>query len=521
MSSIDSIPTDAYTFTNNAHQGGIVAEERVQRRLAAILVADVVGYSRLMGADEEGTLAALTNHLKDLIEPCIAEHRGRVVKTTGDGILAEFASVVDAVRCAVAFQQGISERNVDVSEERRIEFRIGVNLGDVIVQDDDVYGDGVNVAARLEGLCDVGEVFVSAVVHDQVEGKITATFEDLGEHTVKNIDKPIRVYRVSPEAGFAKVGPVATEVDKLFDRPAVAVLPFENIGGDPEQEYFADGLTEDIITTLSLWRSFPVIARNSTFTYKGRAVKVQEVAEELGARYVLEGSVRKGGDRVRVTAQLIDAETGHHVWAEKFDRELEDIFALQDEITQRIAATVEPELEKAEHRRIISKKQTNLDAWAYYQRGMSLLHEITAASNAQAREMFERAVELDSTYSQAFYGLAYSHHRDLLLEYARSRDDSVARCLAAAERAVALDAMDSLAHSMLGYAALWAGQHDRATVEGEKAVELNPRNPVAYALLGNALDFSGRSEEAVAVVEIGRRLNPNDPRDHIYMTVLA
>ncbi len=310
-------------------------------------------------------------------------------------MLVEFASAVDATECAIKIQRALARRNEDVPEGHRIELRIGINLGDIIVDGDDIYGDGVNVAARLEGLCDTGEVYVSAVVHDQVEGKIEVAFDDLGEHTVKNIDKPIRVYRVSPQIGSVVATGTAREVDRLFNHPAVAVLPFENIGEDPEQEYFADGLTEDIITALSLWKFFPVIARNSTFAYKGKSPDIREIGKELGARYVVEGSVRKAGNRVRVTAQLINAETGHHVWAERYDRELADIFELQDELTQSIAGIVAPEVERTEQRRLQSKQSENLDAWDCVLKGMVSLSELTHSGNVHARELFNKAIALD------------------------------------------------------------------------------------------------------------------------------
>ncbi len=498
-----------------------MAEERAQRRLAAILAADVVGYSRMMREDEAGTLAQLKTLRKEVFDPRIADHNGRIVKTTGDGVLVEFASAVDATECAIKIQRGLARRNEDVPEGHRIELRIGINLGDIIVDGEDIYGDGVNVAARLEGLCDTGEVYVSAVVHDQVEGKIDAAFDDLGEHMVKNIDKPVRVYRASMEAGSAEMGSVATEVDKLFERPAVAVLPFTNMGGDPEQEYFSDGLTEDIITMLAAWRSFPVVARNSTFAYKGQAPNVRQVAKDLGARYVIEGSVRKGGNRLRITAQLIDADTGLHVWAEKYDREMEDIFELQDAITQRIAATVEPELEKAEHRRISAKKPTNLDAWDYYQRGMSLLHEFTKEGNAKAREMFERAIELDPTYGQAYSGIAQTHHRDIVFDFTESREESAAQCLESARQAVAIDDMDSAAHWVLGLGFQWSGQHDLSVAEERRAVELNPSNAQAYVSLGTSLAYAGRPEEGIPYIEKSTLLNPQDPRGYLWLSVLA
>ena len=317
-----------------------MAEEGVQRRLAAILAADVVGYSRLMGADEERTLAALTHHLKDLIEPMIAEHRGRVVKTTGDGLLAEFVSIVDAVRCAVAFQDGMRERNTGTPENRRIEFRIGVNLGDVIVQDDDVFGDGVNIAARLEGLAEPGGICVSDMVHQGIGTKLDLSFDDLGPQRVKNIGEPVRAFRIRHDAPSSAPSSGQSDAPPLPDKPSIAVLPLDNISGDPEQEYFSDGITEDIITELSKISGLFVIARHSAFTFKGQSVTLKQVGRELGVRYVMEGSVRKAGNRLRITVQLIDAMTDHHIWAERYDRDLEDIFAVQDEVARSVASAL-------------------------------------------------------------------------------------------------------------------------------------------------------------------------------------
>src|SRR6188474_1749830 len=340
-----------------------MAEARVERRLAAIMAGDIVGYSRLMGIDEEGTLRQLKAHRKELIDPKITEHRGRVVKTTGDGMLVEFVSVVDAVRYAVDIQRGMAERNAEVALDRRIEFRIGINVGDIISDENDIYGDGVNVAARLEALAEPGGILVSRNVHDQVCDKLSFGFEDLGEQTVKNITRPIGVHRVS----LAETQTSAAAASKFetagSNRPSIAVLPFANMSGDQEQEYFADGISEDIITALSKLRWFFVIARNSSFTYKGKAVDVKRVAQELGVRYVLEGSVRKSGNRMRITAQLIDAATGNHLWAERFDRDVADIFAVQDEITERVVSAIEPQLYAAENVRSQRKLPESLDAW--------------------------------------------------------------------------------------------------------------------------------------------------------------
>ncbi len=499
-----------------------MAEQRVQRRLAAILAADVVGYSRLMREDETGTLAQLKTLRKEVFDPRTAEHNGRIVKTTGDGVLVEFASAVDATEFAIKVQRALARRNEDVPEDRRIELRIGINLGDIIVDGDDIYGDGVNVAARLEGLCGVGEVYISAVVHDQVEGKLEAVFEDLGEHTVKNIDKPIRTYRVSSRAGSIEAPPPASDVDKLFDRPAVAVLPFENLSGDLDQDYFADGLSEDIVTALSLCRSFPVIARNSTFAYKGKSPDIRKVGAELDARYVIEGSVRRTGARVRVTAQLIDADTGHHVWAERYDRDLDDIFALQDELTQRIAATVVPELEHAEHKRSVMRLPQDLDAWMWYVRGTTALYEPTGEAARRAREMFARAVEIDPGYAKAYAGIAFSHALDLVMGTAESREGSIRELGTAAQQAVALDRDDPVAQTVISISYAFTGQDDLSITTAQRAIVLNPNNAMAYGHLGTLLDLTGRHEEGVSNLEHGLRLNPNEPiTAHIHMTFLA
>jgi TolB-like protein len=343
--------------------------ERVERRLTTILAADVAGYSRLTGLDEEGTHARLQDHLQSLLEPKIAEHRGRIVKRTGDGLLAEFGSVVDAVRCAVDVQEGMVQRNTDVSEEKRIEFRLGINIGDIIIDHGDIFGDGVNVAARLEGIADPGGMCISDWAYQQVRDKLDVVFEDAGEQQLKNIARPVRMYRVRP------VGAAATKRSSLSlpDKPSIAVLPFQNMSGDPEQEYFADGIVEEIITALSRFRELFVIARNSSFTYKGRAVDMKQVGRELGVRYVLEGSVRKAGNRLRITGQLIDTQTGAHLWADRFEGTLEDIFDLQDQVTGKVIAAIVPKLEQVEIDRAKRKPTENLDAYDYYLRGMAIV----------------------------------------------------------------------------------------------------------------------------------------------------
>ena len=497
-----------------------MAEQRVERRLAAILAADVVGYSRLMGEDEIGTLAELNLHRAELVHPTVAEYRGRIVKLMGDGALVEFPSVVDAVECAVSVQRGMNERNAGVPEGKRITFRIGVNLGDVIIEGDDSHGDGVNVAARLEGLAAPGGICISANVFEQVHQRLELSYQDIGEQQLKNISQPVRAYRIDIEGPATPVAARSAEV-AFIEKPAIAVLPFDNMSGDPEQEYFADGLTEDIITALSLWRSFPVIARNSVFAYKGQSPDIRQVAGELGASYVLEGSVRSGGERVRITAQLIDAATGHHVWAEKFDRKLEDIFALQDEITGRIVATIAPELAKAEQARSAAKAPTSLTAWDLCHRGMSLVHQSTKEGNAQAREIFERALELDANYGQAYSGLSFSHALDVLLEFSDDRDSTASAALAAARRAVECDGRDAFAHIMLAIANMWPGEFELAIAEAERAVDLDPNSAFAHLILGTALDNAGRSGEGITEIEMGLRLNPRDPQVHISINTLA
>ncbi len=497
-----------------------MSQDGVTRRLAAILAADVVGYGRLMGADEAGTLARIKTLRREVIDPSIATHGGSIFKTTGDGVLVEFPSAVNAVEHAVEVQHEMAARNAGLPDDRRIEFRIGINVGDVIAEDGDIFGDGVNIAARLEALSETGGVRIAGNVYDQVKNKTECAFEDMGLQQVKNIEDPVHTYRVILQGSEAAIGSDATAA-AVLSRPALAVLPFTNLSGDPEQEYFADGLTEDIITALCAWRAFPVIARNSSFIYKGKSVKVQQVAEELGVRYVIEGSVRKSGERVRVTAQLIDAKTGHHVWAERYDRELADIFELQDEITRRIAAIVAPELEKAERRRSVTKRTENLDAWECCRRGMAVLGEFTKPAIEQARGMFTRSIALDPNYSQAYTGLAYTHHRDIYLGNTEDRAESISKLCAAAERAVALDGADSLAHWTLGMANVWSGRLDHALAEQERAVALNPSDVTALSGLGGALILAGRADDAIPHIENALRLNPRDPRIHLFYAICA
>ena len=386
----------------------------------------------------------------------------------------------------------------------------------MIVDGDDLFGNGVNVAARMEGLSEPGGICVSGNVHEHVLAAAQFDFEDLGKQQVKNIDQPVHAYRITGGPQNPAL-PSAPKIDSLMRRPAVAVLPFDNLTRDPEQEYFSDGLTEDIITALSLWHTFPVIARNSTFTYKGRSVKVQEVAGELGARYVIEGSVRKSGDRVRVAVQLIDAETGHHVWAERYDRNIDDIFALQDEITERIATTVAPELERAERLRFGSQQPSDLQAWDYYLRGMAFLHEFSEEGNQQAREMFERAVALDPTYGRGHAGIAYSHYRDVFLTLSDEPDWSIAQCIESAQRAVSLDDADAFAHFVLSRGLDYAGRFEQGLYEAKLAIELNPNDAMGYGSLGYLLISAGQADEGISALHQALRLSPKDPRSYLLL----
>ena len=393
----------------------------MQRRLAAILSADVVGYSRLMGDDEAGTLIALKAHREACIDPAVEAHNGRIVKLMGDGALVEFASVVDAVQCAAAVQDGIAARNAEVPADKRIEFRIGVNLGDVIVEGDDIYGDGVNVAARLQELCAPGGVAVSAVVFDQVDGKLDLAFDDLGEKRAKNIAKPLRVYSARLDGAEPAAADPPAEPLALPDKPSIAVLPFTNLSGDAEQEYLADGITEDVIAALAKNRWFFVIDRNSTFTYKGQTPDTKQVARELGVRYVLEGSVRKAGNRVRVAAQLVDATAGTQVWAERYDRVIEDIFELQDDMTRTIVGVVEPELRAFERERAARKPPESLDAWETYHRALWHMWLFTSEGVTEALRLFQRARELDPTFAAAYAHEAYTHYINLMVGYTSVR----------------------------------------------------------------------------------------------------
>jgi adenylate cyclase len=487
------------------------------RRLAAVLAADVVGYSRLMGVDEEGTLAALKAIRRELADPKIKEHRGRIVKTTGDGLLLEFASVVDAVRCAVEVQREMAERNADVPPDRRIELRMGINVGDIIKDGRDIYGDGVNIAARLEALAEPGGICVSRVVRDQVRDKLAFSFEDMGERQVKNIARPVRVHRIVLGEGAGLSEPAkgtSTEPQlplALPDKPSVAVLPFTNMSGDPEQEFVSDGIAEDVITALSHYPSLFVIARNSTFTYKGRAVDVKQVGHELGVRYVLEGSVRKSGNRIRVTAQLIESATGNHVCAKRYDRDLADIFAVQDEITEAVTIAIAPAIAAAEQQRAMRRPPESLDAWAAYQRGLWHLSKADPDEDTIAQNLFRQAINLDPTFAPGYSALALAQLQAAAVYQKLSLLEAQTSAEALARRAVALDGGDAEARSCLGWALQARGELEGALIEIERALAMSPNLAVAHWQRGATLIFSGRPKEGLDALGTCIRLDPRDP----------
>ena len=493
-----------------------MAKGQVQRKLAAILAADVVGYSRLMGQDEVGTLATLTAHRQQLIDPNIVAHHGRVFKTTGDGILAEFASAVEAVNCAMAIQDGINASNVTILPEKRLEFRIGVNVGDVIVEAEDVYGDGVNVAARLEALAEPGTVNISGVTYDHVAGKIEAAFDDLGPQTVKNIARSIRVLRVRPTQTKVPVGDVSAPVRGFQGRPAIAVLPLLNMSGDPEQEYFADGIAEDILTRLAMWRWLPVIARNSSFAYKDKKIDIRQVGRELGARYLLEGSVRKTASRVRITGQLIDAQTGHHVWAGHYDRALDDVFAVQDEITNAIVAALEPAVGRAELQRVALKPPSSLDAWELYLRAAWQMSRYTKGDLAAAREASLLATQLDSSFARPHAIRALISSIEILLGLADDPGASLREAQSEAQIAVSLDPMDAFAYGALRTSNLFLRQHDAGIAAGRRATELNPSFAFGQYLYGILLMMSGNSQDAIGPISQAIRISAGDPLHYIF-----
>jgi adenylate cyclase len=444
-----------------------------------------------------------------VVNPKIAEHRGQIVKNTGDGLLAEFSSVIDAVRCAMEVQHGMADSDPELSEEQRIRFRIGINLGDVIVEEPDIFGDGVNIAARLEALADAGGVFISNTVYEHVRDRVPFVFEDLGEQQVKNIARPVRVYRVRDRAvSVAEPSPVSLQPLPLPDKPSVAVLPFTNMSADPEQEFFADGIAEDVITALSRYPLLFVIARNSSFTYKGRAVDVKIVGRELGVRYVLEGSLRKAGNRIRITAQLVEAETGSHVWAERYDRDLADIFAVQDEITEAVTIAVAPAIADAELHRAMRKPPGSLDAWAAYQRGLWHLGKATVNDYGLAEKFFRQAIDLDSTFADAYSGLALAQFHAALGFQTRTLVDVQSSAEPLARLAVSLDGNNAVAHACLGLALGLRGDHHGALVEARRALALCPNLAFAYWQTGAALIYWGQPREGLEYLETSLRLEP-------------
>ncbi len=482
-------------------------------RLAAVLAADMVGYSRLMEIDEMGTLARLRSHRIELIDPAIAKNRGNIIKTTGDGVLVEFQSVADAVRCAVEVQERMARRNADVAEDRQIHFRIGINLGDIIFEDDDIFGDGVNIAARLEQLAEVGGICVTAAVHDQVADRLDVTFEDLGEKTLKNISRAVRVYRVvvdpPPPAGAVKdQHPTPT---RAAVKPSVAVLPFANMSGDPEQEFFVDGLTEDILTELARRHELFVISRNSTFVYKGQAVKTREVAQKLGAQYLVEGSVRRSGDRLRITVQLIDTVSDTHIWAEKYDRKLDDIFAIQDEVTAAIVATLPGRVEAAQHDQLARKKPSSMAAYECLLAAKVLHHRSIREDNAKALELVGRALQLDPEYAHAhawrgcILGQAWGYG------WCENKAKTFAEATAEVDKALSLDENDADVHRLLAAVNITRGELNRARYHQERALALNPNYDLVVVQMGELLTWLGSPQDGIGWIEKAMKLNPHHP----------
>ncbi len=494
----------------------------MDRRLAAILATDVVGYSRLIRADEEGTIAALKSLRADLVDPKIAAHHGRIVKLMGDGMLAEFPSVVDAVRAAVETQQAVAEHNSGLPEDKRIEFRVGINLGDVVIDGDDIHGDGVNVAARLEGMAEPGGICISGMVYEGIRDRIDIPLEDLGEQEVKNIDRPVRVWRWTADAGLvASVSAKTDEPLPLPDKPSIAVLPFVNMGGDPEQESFADGITEDLITTLSRILGLFVIARTSSFIYKGKAIDVKQVSRDLGVRYVLEGSVRAARNRVRVTAQLIDAHTGLHLWANRYDRDLTDVFSVQDEVTTNVVKALQVVLVEGEQARVWHRSTDNVEAWNCLTRAAMHHKNLTRGENQIARKLLEEALQLDPDYATAWVWLGRTYWRDVRFLWANAPDKSLAKAAECAERARTLDDDNSELHALLGLIHLMKREFDAAIESCERAVVLDPNGTWVTGMLGLALNWAGRPEEALSFAQKAMRFSPLHPSWYVYFAAHA
>jgi TolB-like protein/class 3 adenylate cyclase len=496
-----------------------LSDERVERRLAAILAADVAGYSRLMGANEEGALAQLKSVRKALVDPTIAAHRGRIVKTTGDGMLVEFASAVDAVRNAVEIQRSMAAQNTAVPQDQRIEFRIGIHVGDIIIDDNDIFGDGVNIAARLEGIAEPGGVCMSDDAYRQVRGKVEIACDDMGPQPLKNIAEPMRAWRVrltgqipsAVQSGSAVSQPQALP---LPDKPSIAVLPFQNMSGDPEQDYFADGMAEDIITALSRFKALFVIARNSSFTYKGRAVDVKQVGRELGVRYVLEGSVRKAANRVRITGQLVDTATGGHLWAERFDGGLGDIFDLQDQVTESVVGAIAPAVEKAEIERAKRKPTESLDAYALYLRGLARFYQFAnRQANGEALRLFNSAIELDPDFAAAYGRAAACYVIAKTNGWISDTTNEIAEVTRLAQRAVELGKHDAIALAASGFAlALVVRDLGVGAALIDRALVLNSNLAEAWNYGGWVKNWLGEPEPAIERFAHAMRLSPLDPR---------
>ena len=480
----------------------------MERRLAAILAADVAGYSRLMGIDEERTHKDLKAHCHELVEPKIQQHRGRIIKNTGDGFLAEFTSVVEAVRCATEIQQGMRVRNAEMPDDRRIDFRVGVHQGDIISDGGDIFGDGVNVAARLEGIADPGGICVSARVQEDVRDKLDLALDDIGEQQLKNIERPVRAYRILFENKATRSRPALA----LPDRPSIAVLPFDNMSGDPEQDYFADGIVEEIITALSCFRHLFVIARNSSFTYKGRAIDVKQVGHELGVRYVLEGSVRRAANRVRITAQLIDAKIGGHLWANRFDGTREDIFDLQDQVTASVVGVIAPKIEKAEIERAKRKPTGSLDAYDYYLHGLASLYQDTKEANDEALRLFGKAIELDRNFATAYGMSALCYVSRQWKHWMLEPQKEVTEAARLVNRAAELGRDDAMALSAAGMAAeLVVRDLDRAVVLLDRSLLLNPNLAISWVRSAWVRISLGQFDLAIEHASRAIRLSPLDP----------
>jgi TolB-like protein len=502
--------------------GDRVSEKRVVRRLAALLVADAVGYSGRMREDETATHHLVMADLASLLAPSVREHGGRVVKTTGDGLLAEFSSVVDCVQCALQIQEAVAGRPSAGPEERRLLYRIGINLGDIIVEPDDIYGDGVNVAVRLQGLAEPGGILLSGDAYRHVRGKLSAGFEDLGDQVVKGFTEPVRAYRVLmagvPASGQRDAAATLRSLGPAM--PSIIVLPFDNLSGDLSQGYFSDGITNDIITDLSKYSELFVIASHTSFTYKGKHVKVQDIGRELGVRYLVEGSVQRAEDRVRINAQLIEASSGRHLWAERYDRPMQDVFRLQDEIVQTIVGTLVGQVSRSEGRRALHSRTDSLEAYDIYLRGRAAWHDWRKESNRKAEELFAKAIELDPTFAHAYGYLAYTLLQGSLVGWERS-PEKLQRACELAQKAVTLAPSDSDNYWSLAGAYVYSREFDKGMAAFARAVELNPNNPNLLVDMADALVFVGRPEEAIVHIERAMRLNPIHPDFYLWSLGIA